>query len=120
MAKAQSTECLECKSSDCGLQLKCMHSFCPKCLQKMYNDDQTLKCTVCYAGANKVPTSKQRLSVDHSILDASNVTEHVLIQDKFVVTLTTENCHCKAEYDKDLKIAESHQTQDYFYTIEAM
>ncbi|XP_033101180.1 uncharacterized protein LOC117104435 isoform X2 [Anneissia japonica] len=92
-------KCSECMSTDCGLKLKCVHSLCLQCLQNMYNDNQTIKCIICDKGAKK-----QRISSEHSVLDASNVADHVLIQEKFVVKLTTKNHNSKAEYEKCLQV----------------
>ncbi|XP_033100492.1 uncharacterized protein LOC117103945 [Anneissia japonica] len=103
MAALQSTKfptCSKCMNRGCGLKLNCIHSICLQCLQSLYIDDQFINCNLCQE--DKGP--KECISTEHSVLDACNVADHVLINEEFVVKLTTKSHFRNTEYYEDLKI----------------
>ncbi|XP_033100153.1 tripartite motif-containing protein 3-like [Anneissia japonica] len=103
MAALQSTEdptCSKCSvNSGCGLNFKCMHSICLECLRNLSVDDESIDCSVC-----QVDASSKQLSAEHSVLDASSVADHVVVDEDFVVKLTTKSHFGSTEYCEDFKV----------------
>ncbi|XP_033122564.1 uncharacterized protein LOC117121458 [Anneissia japonica] len=92
--------------SKCGVKHNCVHPYCLHCLQKMSVYGKNINCNLCRQDS-KESTSKQPTPFEPYILDTSNIADHVLIEEEFVVNLTTKNHSSTDEHDRHLKITGS-------------